>query len=426
MVSSGNFLLLAIGTIASGLYPAVVLSSFKPSSILRGKFGNSTGGINLRKALVVFQFAVAFILVTSTLTVYKQLSFMQGQDLGFDVEQTLVVKAPRNREGDYGSKVQTLKEVLGSNSSIEKICHVTEVPGRQLYWDAGGIYKVGDDATDSKNYHIVGIDYDFIDFFNMSLTHGRTFAKEYPADTSSLMLNEAAVAYMGFESNTDAVGKEVSYWGQIFKVVGVVKNYHQQSLREDYEPLIYRLMPEGRGVRGQIVIKFNSKNVKEVVAETNKMYAKFFPGNPFDFFFLDEYFDQQYRADFLFGKVVGIFALLAIIITALGIFGLSSYNAIQKTKEIGIRKVLGAEVTKIVYMLSREFVILMLIAFAVSIPLLIYGLNLFLNDFAFRMELSPLLFVLPMVGVALIALLSIGYQYLKAATMNPAVALRNE
>ncbi len=418
--------LFIIGVIFSGFYPVIAMSSFKPLTVLKGNFINTEKGSRLRKGLVVFQFAIAFILLTGTIAVYKQISFMQDQELGFSVEQTLIVQSPRVRTQAYGEDLKTFKQSLAKINEIKIVSHVTEVPGRQIYWDAGAIHKQGEDASKGKNYQIVGVDYDFVDLFDLELAAGRNFSIEFTADNENLMMNETAVKFMGFESNESAVGQKVDYWGNIFTIVGVVKDYHQQSLKEDFEPHLFRFMPEGRGIRGQIAVKLNSANMKQTVEFVESKYEEFFPGNPFVYFFLDEYYDQQYKADLQFGKVVGMFSILAVIITLLGIFALSLKSALQKTKEIGIRKVLGAEVSNVLILLSKDFIMLLLISFLIALPILYYGLNKFLDSYANRIELDVLLFILPMLAIVFVTIVTTAFQFIKAALANPIKSIRYE
>jgi len=418
--------LFIIGVFFSGFYPVIALSSFQPVVVLKGKFRNSTKGNRLRKVLVVFQFAMAFLLITGTLTVYEQLSFMQNQELGFSAEQTLVLKSPRVRDDSYKESLNTFKEQLKNNTAISNVCAVTEVPGRQIYWDNGGIRKQGEDANKGKNYMIIGADYDFIDLFDLKMIAGRNFSREFPSDDMGLLLNETAVTFMGFENSEEAIGKKVDYWGNIYTIVGVVKDYHQQSLKDKYEPQLFRLMLTGRDVRGQIAVKMNTANVSETVDMVKEKYAAFFPGNPVEFFFLDEYYNQQYKSDRLLGDAVGSFATLAIIITSLGIFGLSLFSAVQRTKEIGIRKILGADIKRILIILSKDFILLMALSFILSLPLLLWGLNQFLDGYAYRMSLHIWLFALPMFLVLVITLITVGYHIVKAALTNPVNTLRYE
>jgi putative ABC transport system permease protein len=414
------------GIFFSGLYPVIALSSFEPVKVLRGKIGNSTRGVNLRKALIVFQFVMALFLMIGTFTVYGQIRFMQNQELGFDIEQVLVVKAPRVRTDSFGDKIVTFKQSLQNNSNIEKFCVVTEVPGRQIYWDAGGIMKAGEDISKSKNYQIVGVDYDFIDVFDIELVAGRNFSEQHRSDENALLLNETAIAWMGFESPQAAMNQQVDYWGKIYNIIGVVKDYHQQSLKEAFEPHIFRLMLQGRGNRAQFAVKINTQDVKKTIKLVEHHYSQFFPGNPFDYFFLDEYYNQQYKADQLFGKVFGVFSFLSIFVTSLGILGLAAFMAAQRTKEIGIRKVLGARVSLIFLMLTRDFLILLLISFIISLPISILGINTWLDLFASKMNPGVSIFIMPLILVALVTIITVSTHALKAAFANPVEALRYE
>jgi putative ABC transport system permease protein len=419
-------ILFFVGAFLSGLYPVVVLSAFKPITTLRGKLGNAARGFNLRQALVTFQFAIALILTAATLAVFKQISFMRTQDLGFDMEQILVIKAPRVRDDAYGSKFDSFKQMLLQRADISKVSHVTEVPGRQIYWDNGGIMKLGEDVSQSKNYQIVGIDYDFADLFDLKLVAGRNFSREFPADKDALIFNETAVQWMGFPSAESAIGQQVDYWEKIYTIIGVFKDYHQQSPRQAFEPHIYRFLPYGRDVRGMIAIKLNIKQVTETVASIQTRYEKFFPGNPFDYFFLDDYYNQQYQSDRKFGNVFSLFSVLAIIITALGLLGLSSFSVAQRTKEIGIRKVLGASIPSVLFLLSRDVLKLLGFAFIVAIAPTFYAINKWLESFANKMNVNGWIFIVPFVIVLIITLVTIGARVIKAAVANPVESLRYE
>ena len=415
-----------LGIFAAGLYPVMVMSSFAPITILRGKIGNTVRGVSLRKILVVFQFVMSLALITGTLAVYQQIKFMRSQDLGFDIDQVLVVKAPRVRGDDFKVKLQTFKETLLNKPAIRNISFVTEVPGRQIYWDAGGIMKEGENISKSKNYQIMGIDYDFMEVFNIEVLEGRNFSAEFPADDKALIMNETAVRWMGFENPRDAVGSKASYWGESFEIVGVLADYHQQSLKTEFEPTLFRYMPEGRGRLGAFAFKLNTIDVRSQITSIEQQFHGFFPGNPFEYFFLDEYFDRQYQADELLGRVSGIFAFLAIFVTGLGIFGLSSFLAVQRTKEIGIRKVLGASVPRILILLNRDFLIMMVVSFLLALPLTYWGVNKWLQTYAARMEAGVLLFILPAIMVLIVTLLTINSHSLKTAKMNPVESLRYE
>jgi putative ABC transport system permease protein len=351
---------------------------------------------------------------------------MRNQDLGFDMEKVLVVKAPRVRDASFEKKFETWKNTLLTYPGIRKMSVVTEVPGRQIYWDAGAIRKAGEDIRKGKNYMIVGIDYDFVEFFDIDLVWGRSFSKEFPADKDTLMLNETAVKWMGFESPEAAVGQRVDYWEKIFTIIGVVGDYHQQSLKEAFEPQIFRLMPYGRGPRGVFALKTGPQSTQETIRLVRERYEEFFPGNPFQYFFLNDYYDEQYQADRLLGSVLGLFSFLAIFVTSLGILGLSSFMATERTKEIGIRKVLGAGVAQILFLLTKEFLVLILLSFLLAFPLCYWGINRWLGLFANKMSLGPWLFLAPLGIVWLITFLTISTHVMKSALANPVEALRYE
>jgi putative ABC transport system permease protein len=424
---SGLAWILMAGVFLSGLYPVVVLSSFEPVTVLKGILSRRAHGINLRRVLVVFQFAVAAALIVATVTVFKQIDYMRNQDLGFAIDQTLVVRAPRARTPDsYGTTVDAFKERLMQLSGISRVSHVTEVPGKQIYWDAGAICRVGEDQSQGKNYQIVGVDYDFADLFQIKFVAGRKFSKEFPADQQALLLNETAVRQMGFADAASAVGAQVNYWDEIFTIIGVVKDYHQQSPKMAFEPHLYRFVPYGRGTLGMIAIRVTGDDIRGNVARVEQLYHEFFPGNSFDYFFLDDYFNRQYASDTLFGKVYGLFTLLAVVIIVLGTYGLSSYSVARRTKEIGIRKVLGASVVSIVRLLTREYVLLILIANLVAGPVVWYFMNRWLEGFASRTSLGVAPFVAAILATLVVAILTVSYKVIRAATANPVKAIRYE
>ncbi|MEI7727495.1 MAG: ABC transporter permease, partial [Bacteroidota bacterium] len=284
-------LMFLAGIVLSGLYPVIMFSSFKPVSVLKGKPGNGARGINLRKGLIVFQFVIALGMLISTFTVFRQLQFMKNQDLGFSPDNKLIIRAPRVRDVSFASRLQTFKEALLKNPAIINFSVATDVPGKQVWWDAGGITRKG--ANDNKNYQIVGIDYEYVKLFDLKFVSGRNFSKEFPSDSSALILNETASQWLGFPNSGAAIGQQVDYWGKMYTVVGVMKDFHQQSVKQAFEPHIFRFMPTGRDVRGLFVLKINAQNTSSNLSEIKKQFDEFFPGNPFEYYFLDEYYNQQ-------------------------------------------------------------------------------------------------------------------------------------
>lgn len=412
------------GVFLSGLYPVFVLSSFNPAVVLKGKMGNAAKGITVRKLLVVFQFVMALGLLICTFSVFSQISFMKNRNLGFTLEKKLVVRAPRVRGTSFSSNLATFKEQLLKNSGIRAFCVGTEVPGRQVLWDAGGIRRVGTD--DNKNYQIIGIDYDYVKVFDLKFIAGRNFAKEYPADASALILNETASKWLGYKTPAAAIGQKVIYWDAIYTVIGVLADYHQQSVKQLFEPHIFRFMPEGRDVRGMFVLEINTRSVNAAISEIKDRFNEFFPGNPFEYFFLDDYYNQQYEADELFGKVFAVFSFLAVIVTCLGILGLSSFMTLQRTKEIGIRKVLGASTAKIMLLLARDILQLVLLSFAIASMGSYFFIRSWLQSFALRTELTAGLFLYPLAIVSTVTIITICAHIIKAALANPVESLHIE
>ncbi len=415
-----------VGIVASGLYPVLVLSSFKPISALKGKIGNSVQGINLRKALVIFQLIMALILITATISVFKQITFMKNQSLGISIENIIAVRAPRIRDdASIRTRMESFKEELTKIPSLKKVSVVTEIPGRQIYWDAGGIMPAG--SQDSKNYQIVGIDYDFMDLFEVELVAGRNFSKEFMTDEKqALIFNETAVQWMGFADAQSAIGQRVNYWGDIYNIIGVFKDYHQQSPKLDFEQHIYRFMPTGRDVRGMIAIKIQDTNKSKAIVETEKIYAEFFPENPFEYVFLEDYYGEQYKSDQMFGTVFAIFALLAIFITAMGILGLTSFMIEQRIREISMRNILGADLSSILFLFGKEFLYLILISFIIAVPLSYWGLSLWLESFHLRIGIGASLFIIPLGITLLITGSTIWTLVFYAAKKNPVDTLKYE
>jgi len=415
-----------VGILFSGSYPVVALSSFRPARVLRGDLGQTPKGTKLRKALVTFQFVIALVLITATFSVYRQIHYMKKQELGFDIENIVVVDAPRIRDESFQQSMNSFKNELLKQTNIQKLCVITEVPGRQILWDNGGIMRAGEDAGKVKNYQIVGVDYAFVDVFDLNILYGRNFSKEFPADEKALILNETATKWMGFSSSEEAVGQEVDYWGEIYPIVGILEDYHQQSLKEAFEPHIYRLYPYGRPPWGLFAIKISAQNSKDSIQTIENHYKDIFPGNPFEYYFLEDYFNQQYLSDELFGKVIGLFTFLAVFVTCLGIFGMSSYTAIQRTREIGIRKVLGASTGGILRLFIKEFLVLIGLSLIVAWPLAYWGMQRWLQSFAYRMSWSMLLLLLPLILLVLVTFMSMSFTVIKAARSNPVDSIKYE
>ena len=411
------------GVFLSGSYPAIVLSRFKPVEVLKGKVLSTQQGALLRKTLVVFQFAASLFLLIGTLTVYEQIQYMRKQSLGLDIDKTLVVVPPVVTDSTYLSQMTSFKQSLLQYPAIKSVAAATTVPGQPVDWNAGGIKLVSEEETAGKQYRIIGVDYDYIDQFSVKLIAGRAFSKEFGSDAEGVIFNRSGITQLGFNNPEEAIGKQIDFWGRQYTILGVSENFNQESLRLPYEPLILRLIPD---VRGYFAIKQSSEDVAQTIAQVERQWDRFFPGNTYEYFFLDDHFNDQYSADQRFGKVFGLFTTLAILVACLGLFGLASFTTLQRTKEIGIRKVLGASVPGILKLLYKEFAVLLVLAFLIAVPVAWFTITNWLEGYAFRITIHWAFFILPFVAILLIALVTVSFQTMKASLANPVKSLRTE
>ena len=415
--------LFLVGSFLSGFYPAIVLSGFKPVDVMKGKLSASPGGIVLRKVMVVFQFAASIFLLIGSLTVYRQVSFMEKQNLGINIDQTLVIKQPLAHIDSFYRSMSAFKNESLRDPLVKSVTVSTSIPGEPVGWNAGGIKLKGTDQSQGKQYRIIGGDYDYLKAYGAKLIAGRLFSKDFSTDPHAVVFNEKATEEMGFDKPEQAVGKQIDFWGEVYTIIGVVENYHQQSLHDAYDALIFRCIPD---VRGNVSVKINTSNLQQSIATLKANWKIFFPQDQFDYFFLDQHFNEQYHADRQFGQVFATFTGIGILVACLGLFGLVSYTIVQRTKEIGIRKVLGASVNGILRLLYKDFAWLIVIAFAVSAPLGWYASHRWLQTYAFRIDINWTLFVFPFVIVILVAFSTVSYLSIKAALMNPVKSLKTE
>jgi putative ABC transport system permease protein len=420
----GLTVLFLTGVFFSGLYPAFILSNFNPVDVLKGKLTHSGQGSLLRKSLVVFQFVSSLFLLIGTVVVYQQIQFMRRETLGINIDQTLVLPRPIvGIDSTFLQRITAFKQELKQIPSIQRITVSTSIAGEPVNWNAGGIKLVGQDESKQKQYRVIGVDYDYIKTYELKMIAGRPFDRSFGSDEHSVIFNRMGIEHLGFNNPEEALGKKIDFWGKQYTIEGVTENFHQQSLREAYEPLILRLIPD---VNGSVSLRISASQVAQTIGSVKKEWDKLFPGNTFEYFFLDDHFDDQYKADQQFGKVFGIFTSLAILVACLGLFGLASFTTLQKTKEIGIRKVLGASVANILNLLYREFAGLLIIAFFITVPLAWLSSNSWLQNYNFRIGMHWLYFFLPFLMIVLIALLTVSFQSIKAALANPVTSLRSE
>jgi putative ABC transport system permease protein len=405
-----------IGFLA-GIYPALVLSSFKPVVTLKGKFSTGSRGILLRKALVVSQFTISIGLIIATTIVYNQMQYMRSRDLGFAKDQIMVM----DTYGDQGK--DALKQALAAMPSIKSVALSSSVPGSGNPGAYSQIENVKGDLQ-IANLDLYFVDFDYINQFKIKMVAGRAFSREFLTDTTQAMiLNESAVKMFGYSSPQQAIGKRFQQWGREGKIIGVMKDFHFRSLQQPIKPLTMRIEPEGNNL---VSINVSAQNLPNTIAAVEKKWKELIPNRPFSYYFLDEYFDNQYRGEERFGKLFLNFAILAIFISCLGLLGLASYSTIQRTKEIGIRKVLGASVSNIINLLSKDFLWLVAISALISFPIAWFAMNKWLEGFAYRTGVPWWVFLAAGILATLIALLTISFQAIRAAIANPVKSLRTE
>ena len=407
---------IAIGLVA-GFYPAVVLSSFRPVVVLKGRFSTGTKGILLRKGLVVSQFVISISLIVATIIVYRQLNYMRGMDLGFQKGLRMVIET----NGDPAKL--TFKQAVTNIPGVEQTAMSGSVPGGG---NPGAYSEIQNKKGELQiaNLPLYFVDFDYISFYDMKMLAGRSFNRSFMTDTTqSMILNEAALIAFGYKTPQEAVGRRFRQWGREGQIIGVVKNFHFESPQLAISPLSMRIEPDGCDL---VSIKVSGDHLPQTIAAIEKKWNELVPARPFSYFFLDEFFDRQYKGQERFEKLFINFAVLAIIISCLGLLGLASYSTLQRTREIGIRKVLGASVPGIVNLLSKDFLILVGIAILIATPITWILMDHWLTDFAYRSPIGWWIFLVAGVLAALIAVITVSFQAIKAAIANPIKSLRTE
>jgi len=410
--------------IVSGSYPAFYLSSFIPVEVLKGKIGSRGKGA-LRKILVLLQFSISIIMIIGTITVVQQLSFLRTKDLGFNEDNIVVLTI---RDTSAVRNLDTFKEELLKNPNILKVGKSSSIPG-QGYGIIVQRYETDDGTLAEKGINYFFVDNDYLDVMNMKVIRGRNFAPELQTDIEeSILINEKTAEVLGW--GDDAIGKRIQFGANLdgtanreTKVVGVVKDFHYTSLHNEVDPIVILLADSPLR---NISLRIRGENILNTLDFIEEKWNEFCPSYPFDFAFLDEGLNELYTAEQNIGKVFTYFSFLCVFIACLGLFGLAAFTAEQRTKEIGIRKVMGASVSSIVIHLSKEFAKWVIIANVIAWPIAYFGLTKWLENFAYKVDITVLTFILSGIIALLIALLTVSFQAMKAAIANPVEALKYE
>ena len=400
----------------AGSYPALYLSGFNTVSILKGNLKGSLGELWARRGLVVFQFTLSVILIVSVIVIYQQIQFVQSKSLGYKNDHVIYFGIEGRVENNMETFINELSNIAGVESA-SSVGH--NLIGRQN--NTSGLDWPGMNEEDNILFENIRVNYDFIETMGMQMLEGRSFSKNFSTDTSSIIFNEAAIEVMGLEN---PIGETIELWGQYnLEIIGVVKDFHFQSFHETVKPAFFIVNPDNTW---NIMARIEAGREKETLEAIDQFYSEFNPGFTFEYYFLDERFQRQYAAEQRVATLSQYFAAFAILISCLGLFGLAAFTAERRIKEIGIRKALGSSATNIILLLSGDFTKLVVLAILIALPISYYFASLWLERFAFRIDLGYWLFALAGFVAILIAWLAVGSQALKAANVNPARCLRNE
>lgn len=410
--------------ILSGIYPALFLSTFQPVKTLKGLFKTGGKSITFRKALVVTQFGISIVLIITTAIVFQQLKYMQQAKLGYNKDHVVVLPYYFTSNSQY----ETYRNELLNNAGILNLGRSSRIPTGRLLDSQGASAESGDSLQPvTVELKYLATDYDFLPSYSIQMAAGRNFSRAYATDTANFVLNEASVNILGWKTPATAIGKNFMYGGVKGKIIGVTKDFHFESMHQKIAPMVMTLpKPDQANRYNQLSIKIDGKNLSGELASIEKAWRHYLPEVPFEYNFLNDNFNKLYVSEQRQGDLFTLFACIAICIACLGLLGLSAFAITQRIKEIGIRKVLGASVSNIVMLLSKDFLRLVIIASLISFPVAWYAMHQWLANYAYRIDISWWIFILAGLIAALIAVLTVSIQAIKAAIANPVKSLRTE
>lgn len=421
-----------IGTLITGIYPSLILSSFQPIVVLRGAFTRTKQGILLRKGLVIFQFTASLVLIAATVIVYQQIRYMTNRDLGIDTAQVIGFNnpfLPNLSDEEYESQYKVFLEEIRSQGGITKVASISSLPGggsSEIGSTSGGFKVVGKSEVIESTIYRNRMDDGLLDALGIEIIAGRNFDLERADDTAAVIINMALAKLMGVQDPNTLINEYFQFGrndtGDKLTIIGVIKDYNRSSLKSAVEPTLFN----PHYVNSNTVVRLSGSQLTSQIAGIEQIWQQFFPNAPFNYAFLDERFEKLYQEDKKFGLLFANFALLAVIVAILGLFGLASYLSLQRTKEVGVRKVLGASTSSIIFLFFKDFVWLILIAVLIGIPLIYWSMTDWLNGYAYRINFPWWVILIAMVLVALLAFLTVSFQTYKIASLNPAKTIKYE